>query len=261
MSGMEISQPLHGPIYDMRGLGFRQGEVVVVTGAGSGIGRACALAAAKSGLAVALWDMHETGVRAVEAEILSNGGTAKAVTVNVADDRGVEAAWAASSTLGACAYLVNNAGPGSTSSAPFDENIVIAVGSVQRVTTTWLDRHGENCRSVVNMASVAGNFQGGGHMSAFYPTAKGAIAAYTRHLAVKHRGAPRANAVAPGFTLTPRTTPYLESAHTRERVARIPAGRMGLPEDVASTVMFLLSPAASYINGVLLPIDGGWVHS
>lgn len=261
MNKTEIAQPLHGPLYDMSALGFGKGEVVVVTGAGSGIGKACALAAAKSGLAVALWDMDEAGARSVEAEIVSLGGTAKAVLVDVADDRAVEAAWVASSSLGACAYLINNAGPGSTSSAPFDENLLIAVGSVQRVTTTWLEKHRQNCRSVVNMASVAGNFQGGGHMAAFYPTSKGAIAAYTRHLAVKHGGAPRANAVAPGFTLTPRTMPYLEHANTRERVARIPAGRMGLPEDVAAAVLFLLSPAASYINGVLLPVDGGWVHT
>lgn len=259
MSKTNITQPLHGPVYNMSGLGFEKKDVVVVTGAGSGIGKACALAAAESGLAVAVWDMDEAGARAMEAEILSRGGIAKAVTVNVADDTEVDAAWTASASLGACAYLINNAGPGSTSSAAFDENLMIAVGSVQRVTTTWLARHQKYCRSVVNMASVAGNFQGGGHMAAFYPASKGAIAAYTRHLAVKHGGAPRANAVAPGFTLTPRTIPYLEKAHTRERVARIPAGRMGLPEDVASAVLFLLSPAASYINGVLLPVDGGWI--
>ena len=258
MNQHEIQQPLHGPIYDFRALGFKPGEVVVVTGGGSGIGRATALTAAKSALAVAVWDMDAKGASETVQAIKASGGTALAVTVNVGDDDEVAHAWSESAKLGPCRYLFNNAGPASVSDRPFYENMMLAIGSMYRVTTSWLERHGADAASVVNMSSVHGNFQGG-TSQAFYPTAKAGITGYTRHLALKYRGNPRANAVAPGFIITPRTRPYLEEEDTRIRLARIPAGRMGYPEDIAAVVLFLLSPAATYINGALLPIDGGWV--
>ena len=77
-------------------------------------------------------------------------------------------------------------------------------------------------------------------------------------MATSRKGKPRANAVAPGFTITPRTIPYLDFPGMVENIARIPMGRAGYPEEIASAILFLLSPAASYINGVLLPIDGAW---
>jgi NAD(P)-dependent dehydrogenase (short-subunit alcohol dehydrogenase family) len=127
---------------------------------------------------------------------------------------------------------------------------------------SWLERHRAEAASVVSISSVAGNFQGGGQsIQPFYPTAKGAIAAYTRHLATHYKGKPRANAVAPGFTITPRTEPYLDHPGMMENIARIPAGRAGYPEDIAAATLFLLSPAAAYVNGVLLPVDGGWIHA
>jgi NAD(P)-dependent dehydrogenase (short-subunit alcohol dehydrogenase family) len=114
--------------------------------------------------------------------------------------------------------------------------------------------------SLVNLASVAGNFQGGGQtIAAFYPAAKTGIAGYTRYLATKYGGKPRANAVAPGLTLTPRTIPFMQNPAIAETVERVPLGRPGYPEELAAAILFLLSPAASYINGVLLPVDGGWV--
>jgi NAD(P)-dependent dehydrogenase (short-subunit alcohol dehydrogenase family) len=253
---------LHGPQYDLRNLGFEARAVAVVTGAGSGIGKATAIMAAKSGLAVGLWDMNIAGAEATAAEISSFGGTALAIAVNVGDDAAVAKAWEASRALGPCRYLVNNAGPPSSSAAPFNDNLLLAVGSVYRVTTTWLALHPEQAASVVNISSVGGNFQGGGlTIQPFYGTAKGAIAAYTRHLATRYKGKPRANTVAPGFITTPRTIPYLESPAIKESVTRIPMGRAGFPEEIAAVVMFLLSPAASYVNGVLLPVDGGWIHA
>jgi NAD(P)-dependent dehydrogenase (short-subunit alcohol dehydrogenase family) len=256
----DTSVPLHGPQYDLRGLGFAEKEVIVVTGAGSGIGRATALMAAKSGLAVGLWDMELAAAEDAAAEITIAGGTALAVSANVGDDAAVAKAWDATRALGPCRYLVNNAGPRSSSDAPFEDNLTLAVGSVHRVTTSWLALNAESAASVVNVSSVAGNFHGDGQTTQpFYPAAKGAIAAYTRYLATRHRGNPRANAVAPGFTVTPRTIPYLDRAAMRESIASIPMGRPGLPEEIAVAVLFLLSPAASYINGVLMPVDGAWI--
>ena len=260
MNQPAVNQPLNGPLYDFRALGFKPGEVAVVTGAGSGIGRATALTAAKSGLAVAVWDMDTQGASDTVQTIKASGGIALAVTADVGNDADVARAWKETAGLGPCRYLVNNAGPAMVSTLPFHDALALAIGSMYRVTTSWLETQGDAAASVVNMSSVLGNFQGGTGQ-AFYPTAKAGITGYTRHLALKHRGHPRANAVAPGFILTPRTQPYLQNENTRVRLARIPAGRMGFPEDVAAAVLFLLSPAAAYINGALLPIDGGWTST
>jgi NAD(P)-dependent dehydrogenase (short-subunit alcohol dehydrogenase family) len=251
---------LHGPLYDMRALGFEQGDVVTVTGAGSGIGKATALAAATSGLAVAAWDMNGDTAGITAREIADLGGKAQAITVDVTDPEAVIGAWEASLALGDCRYLVNNAGPPSNDDRPFLTNLEQALGSVELVTSHWLGRVGSRAASLVNLASVAGNFQGGGQtIAAFYPTAKSGISGYTRYLASKYGGKPRANAVAPGMTLTPRTIPFMQNPAIAENVAGVPVGRPGYPEELAAAILFLLSPAASYINGVLLPVDGGWV--
>lgn len=253
------SLKLHGPVYDMGSLGFTPGEVVVVTGAGSGIGQATALTAAKSGLAVAVWDIDGASAEATAALLEDNGASARAVTVDVANARAVEHAWEQSLSLGPCRYLVNNAGPPSGDGGAFADNLVIALGSMETVIGRWLDHCGETAVSTVNVSSIAGNFQGGGQSIApFYPTAKSGVAGYTRWLATHHGGRPRFNAVAPGMALTPRTVPYLDNPTIAETVRRIPMGRPGYPEEIAAAILFLLSPAASYVNGVLLPVDGGW---
>jgi NAD(P)-dependent dehydrogenase (short-subunit alcohol dehydrogenase family) len=243
----------------MGALGFTPGDVITVTGGGSGIGRATALTAAKAGLCVAIWDLN--GDSAAETAHLARalGGKALALTADVADRTAVAAAWQATQALGPCRYLVNNAGPPSNAAGPFTELLAGSLGSVELVTSQWLERCGEVAESVVSIASMAGNFQGGGEtLSPFYPAAKAGIAGYTRWLATRHRGRPRANAVAPGFILTPRTAPFLANSAIADTVARIPMGRGGYPEELASAIVFLLSPAASYINGVLLPVDGAW---
>jgi NAD(P)-dependent dehydrogenase (short-subunit alcohol dehydrogenase family) len=258
-ASVSVDQPLHGPTYDFRALGFTPGEVLVVTGGGSGIGQAIAMTAARSGLKVAVWDMNVQGAEATVAAIAAAGGEALAIACDVTGDADVAAAWTATDRLGACRYLVNNAAPGSMVPG-FHDNLMAAVGSVHRIAGGWIERAGDAPVAAVNIVSVAGTFQGG-KTEAHYPTAKGAITSLTKHFAVKYGGRPRFNAVAPGFTITPRTAPYLDRADVRERVGRIPMARMGWPEEVASAVLFLLSPAASYVNGALLPVDGGWVLS
>jgi len=260
MANDRQARPLHGPLYDMSGLGFAPGEAVVVTGGGSGIGRATALAAAKSGLAVAVWDVNEEGAAETVTAAEALGAKALAVTVDVSGAEAVAKAWDLSVPLGKCCYLVNNAGPPSGADGPFAENLMRALGSVELVTSQWLERCGDIAASVVNLASIAGNFQGGGKTIApFYPSAKTGIVGYTRYLATRYDGKPRANAVAPGITVTPRTEPMFDDPARSETIGRIPMGRPGFPEELASAILFLLSPAASYANGVLLPVDGGAV--
>lgn len=255
----ESETQLHGPLYDMRALGFQAGKVVTVTGGGSGIGKATVLAAAKSGLTAAVWDRNATAAAATVREAEELGGVAFSITVDVTDPGAVETAWGATLARGECCYLVNNAGPSSSAGGPFMENLNAALGSMELVTTQWLECVGERAESVVNLASIAGNFQGGGKtISSFYPAAKAGVSGYTRYLATKFEGRPRANAVAPGMTLTPRTIPYLANPAVAEGLERIPLARPGYPEELAAVILFLLSPAASYINGVLLPVDGGW---
>jgi NAD(P)-dependent dehydrogenase (short-subunit alcohol dehydrogenase family) len=259
----DASDPkFHGPLFDMRSLGFTAGDIVVVTGGGSGIGKATCQAAARSGLSVAVWDINGDAAQTTAREVDRLGIQAISVAVDVGSDTEVAEAWDQTVAFGRCRYLVNNAGPASDSAASFDENLRVAAGSVHRVTTGWIERCSGIATAVVSISSIAGNFQGGGGtIQPFYPTAKAGIAAYTRYLATRYRGLPRANAIAPGLVVTPRTIPYLERPSVAESAARIPVGRLGFPEEIASAVLFLLSPAASYINGVLLPVDGGWAHA
>jgi 3-oxoacyl-[acyl-carrier protein] reductase len=248
----------HGPIRDLSSLGFAAGDVVTVTGGASGIGRATALTAVQAGLTVAIWDLNAEGAAETARMAEATGGRALAIEADVTDFSAVARAWDATLALGPSRYLVNNAGPPSFSPEPFLDNLTAALGSVELVTTQWLGRCGEQADSLVNIASIAGNFSGGGQtISPFYPTAKMGVVGYTRWLATRHGGRPRANAVAPGVILTPRTIPSIEDPSRAAVNASIPQGRLGFPEELASAIVFLLSPAASYINGVLLPVDGG----
>lgn len=234
---------------------FRAGDLVVVTGAGSGIGRATAIAAARVGLDVAIWDLDLEAAEATAASAAAAGtGAARAALVDVTDQDQVTTAFAA---LGpAPRYLVNNAGPASAGPMDFGRGLVMGAGSVQSVTEAWLARQPGDGAAVVNVASVAGNFIGA--EPGWYSATKAAIGGYTRHLAVHGAGRYRVNAVAPGMIATPRSKGFASSEVLVGALARNPLGRMGEPEEVAWTILFLLSPLAGYINGVVLPIDGGW---
>jgi NAD(P)-dependent dehydrogenase (short-subunit alcohol dehydrogenase family) len=236
--------------------GFTPGDSVIVTGAGSGIGRATALHAAGMGLSVAAWDLNPDGVAATVATITAAGGRAVGSVADVSDDAQVDAAFDAAAELGPARYLVNNAGPASASELEFERALVISVGSMRRVTTRWLDRGRQDNAALVNIASVAGNLIG--TQPDWYPASKAAIMGYTRHLAAYRTDDVRSNAVAPGMTDTPRLAGFTASDVGQRALTRIPMHRLGTPEEISWAILFLLSPLASYINGVLLTVDGGW---
>src|SRR4051812_22328717 len=122
------------PQITFQGLGFAPGDVVVVTGAASGIGRSTALLAARAGLRVAAWDLNPTGAGAVRDEIAAAGGTAAAITADVTDAGQVDAAWDATAELGPAVYLASNAGP--TSRAPVTLGEGVAAGLVSMMSLT-----------------------------------------------------------------------------------------------------------------------------
>jgi NAD(P)-dependent dehydrogenase (short-subunit alcohol dehydrogenase family) len=229
---------------------------VIVTGAGSGIGQATARNAAAMGLRVAAWDLNGDTAAATAAQITDAGGEAVAVPCDVGSDEQVAAALDASAALGPARYLVNNAGPASASSLDFEFALTLCVGSMRRVAYAWLDRGRQDGAALVNLASVAGNLVA--TQPDWYPAAKAAIMGWTRHLAAFRAAEVRSNAVAPGMTDTPRLAGFTASDTGQRVLGRIPFHRLATPDEISWAILFLLSPLASYVNGALLVVDGGW---
>lgn len=238
-------------------LRFPDGASVVITGAGSGIGRSTARICAEAGLRVAVWDLVPESIASLTEELVTRGATVFDATVDILDEAAITAGFAATrKAFGHIDYLVNNAGPTNAAAVSFPEGLTMAAGSMANVTTAWLELGRRDGDAVVNVASVAGNITGG-DAEAWYPSAKSAIAGFTRYLALRRPGGIRANAVAPGLVDTPRMAAYMQGDEARSIIDRNPMGRAGNPDDVGAAICFLLTPAASYINGVLLPVDGG----
>jgi NAD(P)-dependent dehydrogenase (short-subunit alcohol dehydrogenase family) len=213
-------------------------------------------------LPVAAWYLEKAAVEAGVAEIEGEGGVGVAVVADLTRPDEIEGAWDATDGLGGpVRYLVNNAGPASTTKLSVAEGVRIAVGSYAAMTEAFVTRHGPEAESVVFTASTAGNFMVG-ETTDWYPAAKAGIVGYMRHVAVKYHGCPRANAIAPGGTVTRRTEALYATAAMQERLGRHPMGRAGEADEVAAAICFCLSPAASFVNGVLIPVDGAvtWVN-
>ena len=247
---------------DLARWGFDENAVVLVTGAASGIGRATALRCAQAGLRVACWDLDQGGLDSVAAEIHLAGGTAHTAVVDIFDDHAIDAAFGAlEASWAPVRHLVNNAGPRSVDPHGFREAISMAVGSMEAMIQRFLrgidaaPSDATEHASVVSVSSVAGNFTGSN--PPWYPTAKAAIAGLTRALALNEGHRCRFNAVAPSAVATPRMTSYVESDAGRRWAETNPLGRWADGDDIARAILFLLSPFAGYVNGVLLPVDGG----
>lgn len=238
-------------------LGFPDDASIVVTGAGSGIGRATALIAASVGLKVGAWDLAEDAARSCVEEIEANGGTGFAVGLDCADVDLVGAAWDTTiAAIGEPVHLAAVAGPPSFlgDEIGFVDAVSTAIDCMRVPTEAWIEKVPAAERAAVYISSVQGPRYGAG--VPWYTVAKSAIDGYMRSLAAMRPGGIRANAVLPDWTLTPRTEKFVETVGGPEWPAN-PMGRIGRPDDIGKAVIFLLSQAASYINGVSLELEGG----
>jgi NAD(P)-dependent dehydrogenase (short-subunit alcohol dehydrogenase family) len=244
------------------------GQVVLVTGAARGIGRACALACAQAGadIALGLRDRTAPSGAALAAEIAALGRRALPLQMDVTRLDQIEAAVAAAEThFGRLDVLVNNAGIGpenpaeNVNEADFDSTLAVNLkGTFFAAQAAGRRMIARRSGRIVNMSSQAGSVALKGE--SIYCMSKAAIDHLTRCLAFEW--APHnvtVNAVAPTFIWTDGTRPALadEEFH-RRTLARIPLGRIGEPMEVAGAVVFLASPAAALITGVSLRVDGGW---
>lgn len=238
----------------------------LVTGAGRGIGRACALALVGAGAGVTLVSRDRAELESVVAEAESLGGRAYAHAADVTEPEQVEHAVAAAREHGDLSIAVPAAGvnrPGPTRELSLedwdlvlDTNLRGTFLVCRAVGAHLLDR-GEGGR-IIAISSQMGEVGYPGR--AAYCASKHAVNGLTRALAVEW-AAERitVNAVAPTFVRTPMTEPMLADDEFRSEVLRrIPAGRVGEVEDVIGAVTFLASDAAALITGHVLAVDGGW---
>jgi NAD(P)-dependent dehydrogenase (short-subunit alcohol dehydrogenase family) len=248
------------------------GTVVFVTGGGSGIGRATAERLAGEGASVAVGDLRLDAAEETVALITQAGGRAAAIALDVRDPAQADAARdAAIDALGPMNALVNNAGLVRMSSLDdleedeWDLVLDTNLKSMYVVTRAMAPGIGEaGGGAIVNLSTIEAEVvvSSQGHPQVHYNASKGGVKMLTKALAVElaHRRI-RVNAVAPG----PIATGFIPEGDPRSEEAwafmsqRLLVDRVGEPEDVAAAISFLLSDEASFITGIQLPVDGGWL--
>jgi meso-butanediol dehydrogenase/(S,S)-butanediol dehydrogenase/diacetyl reductase len=240
---------------------------VLVTGGGSGIGRAVCLAFAREGADVGVADINLEGSEATAQEVKKTGRKAVALNVDVTDPASVQAMVTQIGTaLGSLDILVNSAGVREI--VPFLElpflewQRVIAINLTgtflsSQAVAQYLVKQGKGGK-IVNLASVAGLMAVPNR--AAYVASKHAVVGLTKEMALELADKNiQVNAVAPGVVRTSMTESYFDKPTVIEGLKKAhPAGRWALPEEIANLILFLASPEADFITGATFPIDGGF---
>jgi len=238
-------------------------KVALVTGSAQGIGKAIAVALAKEGANVVVSDINIELARQTAKEIEALGVKAMSIKTNVADLADVETGVAEIvKAMSRIDILVNNAGI-------TKDNLLIRMKKEEWDAVIGVNLTGvfnctkaaaalmmkQRCGKIISIASIVG--QMGNFGQANYAATKGGVIAFTKTVAkeLASRGV-TANAVAPGFIQTAMTD-KLSDEVKRKMMELIPLGRLGTPDDVANAVLFLASPAADYVTGQVIAVNGG----
>lgn len=247
------------------------GKTAIVTGAGSGIGEAIAIALAEQGATVNLFDIDEQRGRKVLQSIIANGGEAHYIHCNVADMESVQQAFEEATSGRNLDILINNAGivhigtAESTSQQDFENVLSVNVKGVFFCLQQAIPHMKKAGGSIVNVSSVAAYV---GIPDRFaYTMSKGAVHGMTLSVAKDYINYNiRCNCIAPARVHTPFVDGFLAKNYPGkedimfERLSKTqPIGRMGKPEEIANLVIYLCSEEASFITGSCFPIDGGFI--
>ncbi|MGA0062086.1 MAG: 3-oxoacyl-ACP reductase FabG [Candidatus Planktophila sp.] len=241
------------------------GSRALVTGASKGIGAEIAIALASAGADLVLLARSEESILATKSKAESLGRKVSELFCDLSDPKSVAALLIklADEPLD---ILVNNAGVITRADAVdltaddwslvMQTNLTSLFQICQVVAKPMLAK---GAGRIINIASLL-SFQGGIRVSA-YAASKHAVAGLTKALANEWGASGiTVNAIAPGYIITDNTEPLRQDANRSAGIlARIPMGRWGTPEDIAGVALFLASPAARYINGEILTVDGGWL--
>jgi len=243
------------------------GKVAVVTGAGRGLGQGAALALAEAGADVVVVDIAPATETVGTIEAIGQRAwsvTADLIAASATDCEAVVAE--AVALAGRVDILVNNAGIIRRapllehSAADWDDVLAINLDAVFHLSQAAGRRFvGQGSGKIINIASML-SFQGG-ILVPGYAATKHAVAGLTKSFAneLAAHGV-TANAIAPGYMATENTAPIrADQAREKAIVDRIPAARWGTPADLQGAFVFLASDASAYVNGAILPVDGGWL--
>ena len=242
-----------------------EGRVAVVTGAGSGIGRAIALRFAAEGARLVANDVAEAGVASLARELRAGGARAETLVGDMSSAAVADATAAlATRSFGRLDVWVNNAGGGLPTPFEHTSESLYRAELARNLDTAWFGcqaalrvMKGQRSGAIVNLSSGGALLASDGLHA--YAAAKAAILSLTRNLALEYGPLGiRVNAIAPGPILTPVFEEYLKTlpGGGANAGAHVPLGRLGRPEEIAAAALFLASDEASYVSGATLAVDG-----